>query len=287
MKARQFLGTALLLLAALAGCAAPPQAGAIVEVGTGRALTRAELVETLRRADFVLLGERHDNPLHHRLRGELVAELGSGTAVVAEQLARGQRVERGVEAGPDLLAALTAAGFDARGWDWPQHAPLFEAIVRAGLPLSGGNLPRDTARRIAREGEAAIEPALAALLQSAPLDAAARAALDGDLVAGHCGQLPADSVPRLRGAQRARDAAMAVALVEAAGRPAVLVAGNGHVRRDYGVPQLLAVLRPGAVVASVGFLDGDEALAGTPYTHVWTTSAPRRDDPCADLRMPR
>jgi uncharacterized iron-regulated protein len=283
VKARQFLGPIVLLLAVLAGCATQPHAGRIVEVASGRTLSRAELAEALRRADFVLLGEQHDNPLHHRLRGELVADLGPGAAVVAEQLTRGRRVD----ARGELLPALNAAGFDAQGWDWPLHAPLFGAVVRAGLPLSGGNLPRDTARRIAREGDAALEPALAALLQSAPLNATAQAALDADLVAGHCGQLRDDMTLRLRRAQRARDASLAAALVESAGRPAVLVAGNGHVRRDYGVPQLLAALRPGAVVASVGFLDGGEPLPGAPYTHVWTTTAPRREDPCAALQMPR
>jgi len=47
----------------------------IVEVASGRVLTRADLLAALRASDFALLGERHDNPHHHARRGELLAEL--------------------------------------------------------------------------------------------------------------------------------------------------------------------------------------------------------------------
>mgnify|MGYP006201562501 CR=1 FL=1 len=42
--------------------------------------------------------------------------------------------------------------------------------------------------------------------------------------------------------------------------PAVLLAGNGHVRLDYGVGQLFAALRPQARVLSVGFLEAGERV---------------------------
>lgn len=62
----------------------------------------------------------------------------------------------------------------------------------------------------------------------------------------------------------------------------VLVAGNGHVRLDYGVGQLLTALRPAARVASVGFAEaGDTDVASRPYTYVWVTAKAERKDPCA------
>ena len=279
MKLRTLFGPVVVALAFVpAGCAlAPAGDERIVESATGRTLTRAELLQRLRASDYVLLGELHDNPLHHRRRGELIAALGPGTAVIAEQLTFGRRVA----AQGDLLPALNAAGFDARGWGWPLHEPLFAAVRQAGLPLAGGNLERDVVRRIAREGEAAWPDELAHALRAAPLATAAQETLDTDLRAGHCGQLPDSRVPAMRAAQRARDAALALALQGSGGHPAVLVAGNGHVRPDYGVPRVLAALQPRARITSVAFVElaaPGEAATGD---YRWITPAAAREDPCA------
>ena len=184
-----------------------------------------------------------------------------------------------------LLAALTAAGFDAASWRWPVHEPLFAAIAASGSPLYPGNVPRTTAQRIAREGQAAVPPHLAAQLDRAPLDATAAARLDGELLDSHCGQLNATHLPRLRLAQRTRDAAMASQLLARTTRPAVLVAGNGHVRLDFGVPQLLRRERTGARIVTLGLVESEkelaDALGAGLYTHVWLTAPAERTDPCA------
>lgn len=272
-----------LAASALAGCAQRPGAGdRIVDVNSRRESTRAELLSQLRAADFVLLGEQHDNPHHHARRGALIAELGAGTVVVAEHLERGRRVEPG----PDLLVRLQAAGFDARAWQWPLHRTLFDPVLAAGMPVLGGNAPATAVRQVARQGLGTAAPEWRELLARAPLQAAAEAVLDRALVDGHCGQLPPARVPAMRAAQRLRDAALALSLVEAGGRPGVLVAGNGHVRLDHGVPQLLRHLRPSARIVVVGFGEPDWAMADAPYHHLWLTPAVERADPCAGLRLP-
>ena len=62
---------------------------------------------------------------------------------------------------------------------------------------------------------------------------------------------------------------------------AILIAGNGHVRKDRGVPALL----PGTV--SLGLIelkesrsDAAEYLAA-PYDYLWFTAQVPRPDPCA------
>jgi uncharacterized iron-regulated protein len=254
----------------------------IVEVASGREITRDALLAQLRSAGHVLLGELHDNPLHHQRRGALIADLGAGTAVVAEQLDRGRRIEPGA----DLLGRLQAAGFDARGWGWPLHEALFAPLVAAAVPVLGGNAPTALVRQVARDGLGAAPADLRALLDAAPLDAAAQTELDRALVDGHCGQLPAARVPAMRAAQRVRDASLALAMQACGGRPAVLVAGNGHVRLDHGVPPLLQRLQPQARVLAVGFGEPDWPVDGAPYTHLWLTPAVARQDPCAGFSMP-
>lgn len=288
----------------LGGCAAPgglgePGAsgtpGAGIEVGTRQALDSPALLARMARADIVLLGEWHDVPAHHAQRGAWLVQLaglpGQRPVVVAEHLGRGLQVDA-ARAGQALLPALEAAGFDARGWAWPAHQALFEPLLRAGLPLWGGNLPRDEARRIAREAEAAWPADLSALLQRAPLTPQAQDTLDAALRDSHCGMLSAQRVPAMRAAQRARDAAMAQALLQAhaqGARPAVLVAGNGHVRRDHGVAQLLAALAPQLRVLSVTLVEGPpDGPADAATDLVWTTPAAPgqagRQDPCAAMK---
>jgi uncharacterized iron-regulated protein len=272
-------------LALLAGCAVlRGDDERIVEVASGRTVTREQLLAALRASDYVLLGELHDNGVHHRRRGELLAMLAmpgsAAPAVVAEQLERGQQVRFGA----DLQASLVAAGFDAKGWQWPIHEPLFAPIARAGMPLIGGNAGRDIARQVARSGASAVPAELGAVIDAAPLSAPAQAALDADLFDGHCGMLPAARLGGMRAAQRARDASMWLALRDAGTRPAVLVAGNGHVRTDFGVPQLASAQRPQARAVSVGFLETGADPAGAPYTYVWITARAERGDPCAGMR---
>jgi uncharacterized iron-regulated protein len=103
-----------------------------------------------------------------------------------------------------------------------------------------------------------------------------QAALERDIIDGHCGQRPEDK--RLAGmveAQRARDARMAASLKGSA----VLIAGAGHARRDRGVPLYLA----SADVISIAFQEVGDA---TPdyrgqFDYVWFTTAAPRKDPCA------
>lgn len=264
----------------------------IVDTGTGRSLESAELLVRLRASDVVLLGELHDNPHHHTRRAELLAGIGAPTAVVMEQLPRGAAPV--LPAGADRAAVervLVAAGFDAEGWDWPAHEPLFGAAAQAGHVVLGGNLPRELVRRIAREGADALPATLRELVDAAPLPAPARRALEDDLQRGHCGQLPAARMPGMVWAQRGRDASMAEALRDALAQrargPVLLIAGNGHVRRDYGVPQLLAALLPGRRLLSVAFLEAGDAAPASEHDIVWTTPAAPRSDPCEGLRMTR
>lgn len=266
----------------LAGCTPLARSAdeRLIDLRSGLELTPDELLAQISAARFVLLGEQHDNPRHHARRAELLRRLaGSAAVVVAEHLTRTRRVA----ADGDLLAALQAAGFEPRGWQWPLHEALFAAARAAGLPILGGNLPATEARRIAREGEAALSADLAGLLATAPLPGEAQARLDADLLAGHCGQLPAARLPAMRLAQRARDAAMALALRDSGGGPAILLAGNGHVRSDYGVPRLLAQLEPAATTLTVVFGETGQKPADVPGTHLWITAAPQRSDPCADF----
>lgn len=278
-------GLCVALLAGGTQAASPGAETGIFETASGRSLSRAELLQRLAGVDYLLLGELHDNAEQHRARGLLIRDLARqrpGLKVVAEHLELGRQVEEG--GAP--LERLSRAGFDPKGWRWPAHEPLFAPLLEERLPLLGGNIPRDEARRIVREGQSALRPSLAAAMQATPLGQEARAQLEASLLQGHCGQMPERLKAPMVLAQEAKDAAMARGLLDA-GAPAVLVAGNGHVRRDYGVPRFL----PGGRSLSVGFLEqgrveSEGAALALIYDYVWVTPAMSRDDPCLGLKLP-
>lgn len=263
--------------------ACPAQAGErIIEVVSGRELSVDQLLQQVRASDIVLLGERHDNARHHYLRGELLKELPQAV-VVAEQLQSPVQVRYG----PDLLLALVTAGFDPVGWRWPLYQPLFSSLVEKNIPLFGGNLSRSHVRKIVREGFSALSPEVIEMFKEAPLSSAANAVLDEDLKQGHCNYVPLDRLAGLRLAQRARDQAMFETLRRQNGRPVVLLAGNGHVRGDYGIPVLLRHFLPEKRWLNIGFVEEGEGvsqqMSANLYSHLWVTKAAHREDDCRQL----
>jgi len=249
------------------------------------ALSSSAADPKLRQAPFVLLGEVHDNPLHHAARAALLRELladGRPTVVVFEQLGRAQ--DAAVAAAPREAQALIEAGqLDQKGWRWPLHKPVFEAALAGGAQVRGGNLEREQVRRVVREGAAAWPADLAALKTATPWAETQQQALLQDIEQGHCGAMPAAMLPGMALAQRSRDAAMAQALLQARAGGAqrvVLIAGNGHVRRDLAVPLYLQGAGvPAAEIVSWGYLEAGQQAGGR-YDGVLQTAAAEREDPC-------
>jgi uncharacterized iron-regulated protein len=85
-----------------------------------------------------------------------------------------------------------------------------------------------------------------------PLPAALLAAQETEVRDSHCGMLPESMVSPMAKAQIARDVVMAETLRAHAANGVVLIAGNGHVRTDIGVPFWL---RRDAWAAGVRFLE--------------------------------
>jgi uncharacterized iron-regulated protein len=264
----------------LAGCAHEltlrehPLAGRIWDVRAAAFVSQPEVIGRAARTPHVILGETHDNPEHHRLQLavlEALAPSGRRTLVMEQFDSEHQAALDAAPAGPEALA--DAGKLDRKGWNWPLYEPLVRFAVRQGWRIGAGNLSRVEARAIVAEpGRSGLPPAEPSLL----------AALEHDMIAGHCGMRPEPK--RLAGlveAQRARDARLAAAMAE----PSVLITGSTHARRDRGVPLYLR----GGNVLSIAFLEV-EAGANAPqdypqgFDYVWFTLRSVRDDLCNLLR---
>ncbi len=236
--------------------------------------------------EFLLLGEVHDNAAHHQLRAERLASLladGQRTTVVFEQLPTARDADLAAQqqrAPADVEALIDAGQWDRRAWRWPLHQPVVTAAVTGGAAVRGGNLAREEVRRLMREGDAAWPPALLALSMRTPwADAQQRAALKA-IDDGHCGALPAAMHEPMVQAQRARDASLAQAMLAARAAGAtrvVLIAGNGHVDRELGVPRYLeaAGVAP-ARIHAVGYVEAGQGGAGRFDERVETPGRPTR-----------
>ncbi|MDH0863314.1 ChaN family lipoprotein [Mitsuaria sp. GD03876] len=279
----------------LAACATPSAStGAATGAATASATSSAAGSASKPEPEFVLLGELHDNPDHHRARAEQLRRLIAQepkTVVVFEQFSRGEdaAVAQARQARPgDVEAVIEAAKFDRKSWRWPLHQPLFEAALQSGAEVRGGNIDRDQVRKIVREGDAAWPADLLALRARVAWNGTQQDTLRKDIQDGHCGAMPEAMLPGMVQAQRARDAAMAQAMLDArqaGAKRVVLIAGNGHVRRDVAVPVYLqAAGVPASDIDAVAYLEPGSAAPFGGYDHVERAPAPSREDPCAQFK---
>ncbi|MEJ7930399.1 ChaN family lipoprotein [Ramlibacter sp. AN1015] len=218
------LAGALACAAALAGCAAVPDA----------APAPGDV-------DLLLLGEQHDAASHQRLHRDTVSDLArSGRlAALALEMAERGATTAGLPRDASEDAVREALRWNEQGWPWERYAPAVMAAVRAGVPVVGANLPRDAMRA------AMADATLDTLLPPQVLEQQRSA-----MRSGHCGLLPETQVAPMARIQIARDRAMADTLVDLArrGAVAVLVAGSAHVDEIAGIPRHLpATLRVGTL----------------------------------------
>lgn len=235
----------------------------------------------------LLLGEVHDNEQGHRQRYELLrkrVEAGWRPAIAMEQFDReNQDVLTKAQSGClDAACVIKVAG--GPRWDWQLYYPLIQLALNYQLPLVAANLSRDDASRVVRDGVMATfdRQSIAAYHLDQPLPADVRSAQQREIETGHCGMLPEMMVGGMVNAQVARDIWMAKLLREQQPRDVVLIAGNGHVRKDVGVARWLNMQDPRLTVRSEAFIEGD-AEAGR-YDVVHTLAPQKRSDPCAQLK---
>ena len=313
-----FLPTLLAALVLLAGCRTGstggqwqasvhrehPLVGRIWDVAGRRFIDENTVGAPLTEARYVLLGEKHDNPDHHVLQARMIRALtvaGRRPAVAFEMFtpSRAGALASYLAAHPRDAAGIgEAVNWTASGWPaWAMYEPIAQAALDAGLAIVPANLDDDRVRAVSRQGVAALDAALVRRHGlDLPLAADVRAAMAEEIRDSHCGHAPEDRVGTMIGVQRARDAQMAEALLTAPGNyGAVLIAGDGHVRSDYGVPAYLRRIDPGARTVSVAFVEVDtkrveaESYAerfgvGLPFDYVWFTPAVDDEDPCEKFR---
>ena len=240
----------------------------------------------------VLLGEVHDNAGQHALRAAALQHLlasGARPAIAFEQFDREHqsdidRARRERRRDADYL--IEQAKGDP-SWNWKLYRPYVALALEYDLPIVAANLSRDDAMQVAIAGWSAVfDPATVRALRLDALPADLQRKQEHEIAVGHCNLLPADALlPRAR-AQMARDIVMARSIRPFADRGVVLLAGDGHVRRDIGVAFWLPSAMARSAI-SIGLLerndDGSTPDAATDFDAYVVTEAAERSNPCEGL----
>lgn len=275
--------------------------GKIWSSADGQFIGESELLARLGQAKYVLLGEKHDNPDHHRLQLRVLDGLLEQRALSSLAF---EMLNRDTQDRLDAIQSQTFVNreelkrylqWDDQGWDWAFYGPLIEAGYNAKLQLLAANIDDSTMRQV-YGGE--LDADIVAAVDSVVMDK-----LNIDIDESHCGMLPESQFPAMVRVQQSRDDSMAATLVAGAAEAGgtgvqVLIAGNYHARKDLGVANYLHRLQPGLTDEDIISLSFSEVSPDNfapedylqqftdrrAYDYIWFTPAVSDEDYCASLR---
>ncbi|MDV7271788.1 ChaN family lipoprotein [Thioclava sp. A2] len=239
----------------------------------------------LMQPDIAVLGEVHDNPIHHLNQAAAIRAL-KPKALVFEMLTPDQAAQITPALRKDPKALAQAIGWEEAGWpDFAIYAPIFQAAPDA--LIIGAALPRDELRTIMAEPiERYLGVDAAGFGVDQPYPPELQKSLEDEAQRDHCNALPPEALPKIVEAQRLRDAVFTRTAMRArktTGGPVAVITGTGHTRTDLAVPHMLRKALPGLKILALGQVEQAEGEAlpdDLPYDFWIVTDPAPREDPC-------
>ena len=247
------------------------------------ALKNGKIAERLKSADYILLGEKHDNADHHKIQLAVLQNLlASEDVVVFEMLHLKQQpvIDQFLKGDLPYSDLETALEWKKSGWpDWNYYGPLMATAREKSARIVAGSRPKKY--RTIRK------PIMKHVFKPLPEEKVAD--LKEEIRISHCDLLPKEIIEPVTYAQIGKDRFMAAKLADnRKNSRAFLIAGNGHVRKDRGIPYFLAQLDPEATIHVLGLIEETNAEdLSDPfplYDTVWITDPAPEKDYCAELR---
>jgi uncharacterized iron-regulated protein len=284
-----------------------PLAGKIWDMNSRSYIDEDTLLARINATDVLLLGETHDNPVHHEYQLKLLkARVESGARSALMPVMPVLMMEQlNVEDQPALDHALADSNRDEalsratkliKFSDWKAYQPMLAAAIDNKLPVIAANVPNQRLQPVVWRGYAAYDAnELKRLAVEEVWSESRQNYLVKNMGGAHCGQLKDELRVGLTRSQRLRDALMVDSVVSSIGRGVVAIVGSSHARRDIGLPLYFAARAPSARILSVGFVEvspgatdletyqADSATGDAPYDVIWFTPRVDRADPCAGL----
>jgi len=238
-----------------------------------------QLLSSLKSARYVLLGETHPNKDHHLLQAQFLDAMAKmsqspsfgakppvAPRLVVEMIPQsyGPILNNFRQANPsETLELGKTLKWQKRGWGaWENYKPIFDVAYRHKLAIFPGNLDRDDVRKIGRKGIKALDEQQQRQLSLDVAYTKSQSELLADMLFdSHCKMVPKTALSPMQLVQQARDGIMASGMLgtpikETANKTAaVLIAGSGHIRRDWAVPRILRAREPDIKIVTISFTE--------------------------------
>lgn len=227
----------------------PAQLGRIIDLRSGQILTPAAFSEMIASAPRLLIGEQHDNRRHHQAQLWLLNQLHRQrpqAALLMEMLSVEQQPLI-ANLSPNAAACLACLPDKLRwkaSWNWAFYGELVQTALQQRIALTATNLTAAEVQTLMNgaeplNGYRSTEPSVQARL--AELITAQHGMTSGE---------NSELIRKMVQVQQFRDRRMAEKVAQSP-TPSLLIAGNHHVNRRFGVPLHLTDLAPDIDVISV------------------------------------
>jgi len=267
----------------------------------GERISFNQLIDSLKTARVIFVGESHDQIEQHQIQLRLLQELssrGKALAIAMEMFERSQQpiLDRWSQGLLTEEAFLKEVKWETT---WAMDYLLYKAILDEAksrrLKVLGLNVSKELVRKVAQHGLEGLAPEDKRSLPEMDLSDQGHRAYIKNIYKGHHGGI-AKEFEYFYQAQCLRDEGMAQAIsdylesVDGEGKTILVFAGNGHVVFDFGIPKRLfrRTPIPFETIALKEWqkeTDEDFTYSGTsspPANFIWIT---RRNPP--EMKRPR
>jgi uncharacterized iron-regulated protein len=279
----------------LSGCAGPPAVvtvqdidqtfgiGSILTGKTGRSVSLEMLVADLARARIIYVGEKHTNPAHHQIQGQLMALLHQHHPRLTVGMEMFDRTYQSVLDHWSAGKLQEEAFLQKTQWyaNWRYPYPLYREILNfirdEGLPLFALNLPGHIPARIRVGGIANLTPYDSPWLP-AEIDLTHQAHRRHLKTVFQRHAFADDAqFEFFYQAQCVWEETMAESIARSlTAEPMLVLVGNSHIQYHYGIPER-ALRRTGAAFRSVYLATAGDSVDLGIADYIWVT--PDADSP--------
>jgi len=279
-----------------------PLVGKIWHVKQQAFVDQSTLVEQLLANEYILLGERHDNLVHHQHQAwfiETLAKQNRHASVAFEMIDNYQGDRLSKQKITSVEQLIDVLNLSKSNWQYElRYKNIFAAALEAGFDIDAANLNSKRLMHTVMQGEEKLPDDYQQMLAKTPFTDQQYGALQLEINEAHCNMLPDKSSRSMALGQRLRDAIMAHSLLKSKADVKVLIAGIGHVRNDRAVPLYLKTNLNNSEnkIFSIGFIEVDNELKNAkdylqytgyqslPFDIFWFTPKVQRTDSCEELR---
>ena len=268
-----------------------PLVGTWWDVQKQQQVQESDVIERVQSSEFILLGEKHDNPDHHKIQAQILAKIQEGNSspiLISFEMLNDKTV---LEAANWLSTAdfAKAVKWEESGWpDFSMYEPIFSvALEYKNTIVAGSPTPKEMMSVAKGTMDSEVLETLG-VLETWSVDR--EQDLEQEIIDSHCGYASEDMVEMMMRAQRYKDAMMAKSLRDQTSDydKKILIAGGGHTRLDRGVAWYLDAEQKQKTISILPVEVQDGIFDMTEYPKyadfIFFTPRVDQDDPCETYR---